>query len=96
VEDITANGQVTVIEIVVTGPSLGAELLATDDQGVEHAETEEQGLVLRELVALGTFELALVELAECTTQVGLEILRSLISNLNGVLHDRLRDNFHFG
>jgi hypothetical protein len=87
VEHITANGQVTIVEVVVTGPALGAELLTSDNQGVEHAQTEEDSLELWEFVGLGLLELRFVELGECTTQVRLEILRSLISDLNGVLHD---------
>jgi hypothetical protein len=54
---------------------------------VEHAQSEEDSLELWELVGLSLLELRLVELGECTTDVRLEILRSLISDLNGVLHD---------
>jgi hypothetical protein len=63
---------------------------------MEHAETEEEGLVLGKFVRLGALELAIVELAECTAKIRLEILRSFIGNLNGILHDGLRDNFHVG
>jgi hypothetical protein len=94
VEHITADGQVTVVEVVDSGPALGAELFAADNQGVVHAETEEKCLVLRELVGLSSLELRIIELGECTTKVRLEILRSLVSNLNGVLHDRLWHDFH--
>lgn len=94
VEHITADGQVTVVEVVDSGPALGAELFAADNQGVVHAETEEKGLVLGKLMGFSSLELRIIELGECTTKVRLEILRSLVSNLNGVLHDGFGHNFH--
>lgn len=94
VEHITANGQVTIVEVVVTRPALGAELLTSNNQGVEHAQAEQKGLELWEFVGLSLLEVSIIELGESTTNVRLEILRSLIRNLNGVLHDGLRDDFH--
>jgi hypothetical protein len=44
VEHITANSQVTIVKVVVTRPALGAELFATNNQGVEHAKTEQDSL----------------------------------------------------
>jgi len=38
---ITANGQITVIEVVESGPTLGTKLPSTEDQGVEHAKSEQ-------------------------------------------------------
>ena len=93
-EHISANGEITIIEVVVTRPALGTELLATDNQGVEHAETKEEGLKFGQLVRLCFLELRLIELGEGTTKVGLEILGGLVGNLNGVLHDGLGHDFH--
>jgi hypothetical protein len=59
---------------------------------VEHTKSEEKSLELWELMRLGFLELRFVELGEGSTQVRLKILRSLISNLNRVLHDGLRDD----
>jgi len=46
VQHITADGQVTIVEVVVTGPALRTELFTTHNQRVEHAESEQDGLVL--------------------------------------------------
>jgi hypothetical protein len=92
VEHITANGQITIIEIVVPGPALGAELLATNNKRVEHAETEEKGLEFRKLVSLSLLEMLFVELGEAATHVGLQILRGLVSDLDGILENRFRND----
>jgi len=44
VENITANSQVTVIEGVELGPSLGTELSTAKDEGMEHDKTEDDSL----------------------------------------------------
>lgn len=41
VENITANSEITIIEIIGSGPSLRSELLPTEDQRVEHAKSEQ-------------------------------------------------------
>jgi hypothetical protein len=46
VEHITANSEVTIVEVVVSGPTLRSELLSADNQRVEHAETKQKSLVL--------------------------------------------------
>jgi hypothetical protein len=52
---------------------------------MEHAETEKNGFVLGVFVRLSFGEIALVEFTESSSNVGLEILRSLIGNLKSVL-----------
>lgn len=93
VKNITANSQITIIEGVELGPSLGAELSTAEDEGMEHDKTEDDGLEFEVLVVLRLVIEGLVELAHRTSQVGLEILRSLVGHLNGVLKDGLGDNF---
>jgi hypothetical protein len=87
VEYIAANGQITIIEGVELGPTLRAELSATEDQGVEHDKTEDKGLELVVLVLLSLVVVGLIELAHGATQVSLQVLRSLIGDLDGVLQD---------
>jgi len=78
VEYIAANGQVTIIKRIELGPTLGTELSTAEDEGMEHNETKDESLEFEVLVFLGFIVVLLVELAHCTTQVGLEILRSLV------------------
>jgi len=87
VQHISADGQVTIVEVVDLRPADGAELSATEDEGVEHAQTEDESLELRFLVRLCAVEVLLWELAEGTTKVGLQVRRSLVRNLDGVLQD---------
>ena len=82
VEHITADLEITIVEVVVTGPTLAAELLTTENEGVEHAESEEEGLELRQLVGGSPLEVGLVEHVESTTDVGLEISGRLICDLD--------------
>lgn len=70
-EDVTADGQVTIIERVELGPALGAELSTTEDERVEHNQTEDQSLELIVFVILSLLVEILVKLAHCATQVGL-------------------------
>jgi hypothetical protein len=78
VEHITANGKVTIIEVVNSGPTNRAELSTTKDERVEHAQTEDKCFELWFLVAFRFIVVRLWELAECTTQVSLEVLRGFI------------------
>jgi hypothetical protein len=94
VKHITADLKITIVEVVVTRPALATELLSTQDEGVEHAEPEEERLELAHLVGQGALEMRLIELVESTTDVSLEVLRSLVSNLDGVLEDGLGNGFH--
>lgn len=96
VKHITTDGQVTIVEGVELGPTLGAELSATEDKSMEHDQSEDEGLELVVLVGFGPFVECVIELAHGTTQVGLQVLRSLVRNLDGVLEDRLRDDFLVG
>jgi len=92
VQDISADLEVSIIEVVVPGPALASELLPPEDQGVEEAESEEDGL---ELVGLGTLvDLRLVELAVGPADVGLEGLRRLVRHLQRSLQDRLGNDVH--
>jgi len=52
---------------------------------MEHAESEKNGFILGVFVRLSFGEIALVEFTESSSNVGLEILRSLIGNLKSVL-----------
>jgi hypothetical protein len=67
VQNVSANGEITIVEIVVSRPSLGSELLSSDNERVEHAKSEQKCLVLGELVGLRSFELLFVEFTEGTT-----------------------------
>lgn len=62
---------------------------------MEHTETEQDGLKLKRLVSESLFEVALIELVESSSQVSLQVRRSFVSDLDGVLKDRLRYDFHF-
>ena len=81
-EHITANGKVTIIKVVNFGPTNGAKLSTTKDERVEHAQTEDKCLELWFLVTFCFVIVSLWELAECTTQVVLQIRRSLVGNLD--------------
>lgn len=93
-QHITANGQVTIVEVVVTRPALASELLTSDDQGVEHAQTEEECLELRGFVSLCSLKLFVVEFREGTAEIGLQVLWGLIRHLDSILQNRLRNDFH--
>jgi hypothetical protein len=71
---------------------LGSELSSTQDQGVEHAESEQKSLVLAQLVGFSSLEVGLVELRESSSDVRFKILRSLIGNLKSILENRLWDD----
>jgi hypothetical protein len=61
---------------------------------MEHAQGEQNGL---EFVDLGGFiDKFLREFGVSSSQVGFQILGSLIGDLDGVLQDRLGDNVHVG
>jgi len=62
-EHITTDGQVTIVEGVELGPALGAELSATQDEGVEHDKTENEGLEFVVLVLLRLLPVSLGEFA---------------------------------
>ena len=81
VQHICADGQVTIVEGVDSAPALGAEFLAAHHQGVEVAEGEETGL---ELVGLfiAFLDESLVEVGVGSSQVGLQILRGFVGNLD--------------
>jgi len=70
-DNLTANGEITIIEVIVSGPALSSELLATKNKGVEHAESEQECLVFFLFVGLSLFEFILLELGEGTTEVSL-------------------------
>jgi hypothetical protein len=93
VQNISANSQVTIIEVVASRPSLGSELLSSEDERVEHTETEQEGLEFTELVALSSLEVFFWELREGSSQVRLQVGWSLIGNLDRDLQDRLWDDF---
>ena len=82
VQYITANGQITIIEGVEFGPTLGAELSATKDQGMEHDKTKDKGLEFVVLMISGFLIVGFIELAHGTTQVSLQILWCLIGYLD--------------
>ncbi len=92
-EHISANGQITIVEGVELGPALRAELSTTENESVEHDQTEDESLelVVHRWLSFGI--VLLVELADSTTQVSLQILRSLVRHLDGVLEDRLGNDF---
>lgn len=94
VQDIGADAQVTVVEVIASGPALSAEFLSTQDEGVEIAQTEENSL---ELGLFGTgVDGLLTEEGETASNVGLQILGSLVGDLDGTLEDRLGDDVHPG
>jgi len=70
-DNLTANGEITIIEVIVSGPALSSELLATKNKGVEHTESEQECLVFFLFVCLSLFEFILLELGEGTTEVSL-------------------------
>jgi hypothetical protein len=61
---------------------------------VEVAEREENGFELRALG--GLVDCLLTKLVVASSQVGLEILWSLVGDLDGGLEDRLGDDVHVG
>jgi len=91
--NLTAYSEITIIETIVSGPTLSSELLATKNERVEHAQSEQKGFVFFLFVFFSLFELILLELGEGTTQVSLQVLRSFVSNFNGVLKNSLRNDF---
>jgi hypothetical protein len=91
-KNISADLKITIVEVVLSGPSLGSELSSTQDQGMEHAESEQEGLVLTELVGFSSLEVRLVELAESSSDVRLKILWSLIGNFKSILENGLWDD----
>jgi len=82
VEHITTNSKITIVEVVVTGPTLATELLTTENKRVEHAQAEEESFELGELVSGSSFEVCLVEHVEGTTDVCFKVSRCLISHLD--------------
>mmetsp|Transcript_7954 Transcript_7954/g.9556 ORF Transcript_7954/g.9556 Transcript_7954/m.9556 type:complete len:347 (-) Transcript_7954:1418-2458(-) len=95
-EHISANSEITIVEGVELGPTLGAELSAAEDERMEHDQAEDDRLELVVLVRLRFIVVSLVELADSATQVSLQILRSLVRNLDGVLEDGLGNDFLVG
>lgn len=93
-QHISTNSQVTIIEVIVSRPSLGSELLSSEDERVEHTETEQECLELVELVAFGSLKVFFWELGEGSSQVGFQVGWSLIGDLDRDLQDGLWDNFH--
>ena len=87
VQDLTTNPQVTIVEVVLPGPSLRAELGSSQNERVIHAKSEEQGLEVQLLVRLSLLEMRLVEFTERSPDVGLKILWCLVGNLERVLQD---------
>jgi len=61
---------------------------------MEHDKSENECLELVVLVFLSLLVVVFVEFADSATQVCLQILGSLIGNLDGVLKDRLWNDFH--
>ena len=61
---------------------------------MEHAQTEDKSLEFWFFMALCLVIVRLRELAERAAQVSLEVLRGFVGHLNGVLKDRLRNDFH--
>jgi len=70
-DNLTADSEITIVEVIVSRPALSAELLATKNERVEHAESEEERLVFLLFVLLSLLELVLLELGEGTTEVSL-------------------------
>jgi len=66
-DNLTADSEITIIEVIVSGPSLGTELLTSKNKRVEHAESEQESLVFLLLVLLSFLELILLELREGTS-----------------------------
>lgn len=64
---IAANGEITIVERVELGPTLGAELSTAEDEGMEHDQAEDKGLELIVLVRLCLIVVSFVELANGTT-----------------------------
>jgi len=93
-EDIATNPQITIVEIVLPRPSLRSELDSTENQGVEHTESEQQSFKLWEFVRLSLYKMGLIKLAKGSSDVGFKILWSLICNLQSILKNRLWNNFH--
>jgi len=60
---------------------------------VEHDKTEDKSLKFVVLVLLRLLPVSFREFAESTTEVSLQILRSLVRHLNGVLEDGLGNDF---
>jgi len=72
---------------------LGTELSSSENERVEHAESEENSFVLGVFVSLGFGEFVLAEFTESSSDVRLEVLWGLIGNFKSVLKDGLRNDF---
>jgi len=90
--DVAADGEIAVVEGVHPRPALRAEFLARQDEGVEGAESEEDGLVLELLRAL--FDACLAEEPVRAQHVTLDVLRCFVGDLERVLQDGLGDDLH--
>lgn len=67
VDNLTTDSEITIVEVIVSGPALSSKLLASKNQRVEHAQSEQKCLVFLLLVLLGFVELTLLELGEGTS-----------------------------
>jgi hypothetical protein len=61
---------------------------------VIHAKSVKKSLEVELLVGLSFVEMLLIEFTKGSADVGLKILRCLISNLQGVLQDGLWNDLH--
>lgn len=78
VKHISADGQITVVEVVHSTPTLAPELLSSQHQRMEVAQSEQTGFELILPFGVAFVEEALVETRICSTEVGFQILGSFI------------------
>mmetsp|Transcript_65335 Transcript_65335/g.188181 ORF Transcript_65335/g.188181 Transcript_65335/m.188181 type:complete len:226 (-) Transcript_65335:1373-2050(-) len=88
-QHLTADGKIAIVEGVFLGPTLGTELDAAGDERVEKAQGEKCRLELLRLQA--RVDALLGELRVGAAEVGLQVRRGLIRDLDASLEDRLRD-----
>ena len=67
VEYVAANGQITIVKRVESGPSLGTELPTAKNKGVEHDKTKDEGLEFVVLVFSGFLIVGFIEFAHGST-----------------------------
>jgi hypothetical protein len=93
-EYIGTDGKITGVEGVLSRPSLLSELSASEHNRMEPAEGEKTSL---EIILLGTaFDSLVRKVSPASENVGLDISRSLVCDLNGTLHKGLGHILHCG
>jgi hypothetical protein len=80
-DNITADSQITIIEIILSRPTLTSELGTSEDQRMEHTKTKENSFEILFFVSLGLVKVFLWEFTESSLDVRFNITRSFVGNL---------------